>query len=66
MRASARFKACRVCRALVGKREEKCPVCGSTEFSDYWRGLIIILDVDSIVAKELDIKKEGYYAAKIL
>ncbi len=66
MRRGIRFKACRICHALVDIKVERCPYCGSTEFSEYWRGLAIILDPNSLVAKELGIKKEGYYAIKVL
>ena len=61
-----KFKACIKCKYLVEQKEKSCPVCGSTEFSDKWRGQIIILDLSSEIAKRLNINKEGAYALQIL
>lgn len=66
MRLASKFKACRKCKYLVPKDESTCPVCGFNEFSDKWSGLIIVIDVNSFIAKKLNITKEGYYAVKIL
>ncbi len=66
MRRASAFKACRKCRYLVQKKETKCPVCGSENFSDRWRGLVVIIDKDSFVAELLEIPQEGYYAVKVL
>ncbi len=60
------LKACRRCGALVDLDARVCPVCGSTEFTDSWEGMIIILDVEnSEISKELKITKPGFYAIKI-
>ncbi len=60
------LKACRRCGALVPLDVKVCPYCGSSEFTDNWEGMIIILDVEnSEIAKELNIEKEGFYAIKI-
>jgi len=60
------FKACLKCKALVRPDETKCPVCGSTEFTFEWSGMVIVLDPEkSKVAKFLDIKKPGRYALKV-
>lgn len=45
------FKACKNCRALVTEDTPKCPVCGSTSFSNEWEGMIIILDAESETAR---------------
>ncbi len=66
MRRSSLFKACRNCHYLVPKKVSICPICGSKSFSDRWRGLVIILDTSSLVAKLLNISKEGSYAIKVL
>lgn len=56
--------ACRKCKTLT--TEKMCPNCGSTELSNEWSGLIIILDpVRSQVAKTLGITKSGRYALKV-
>jgi len=62
----AKLKACIKCKYLVEQKEKVCPVCGSTEFSDKWRGQVIILDLSSEIAKRLNISKEGAYALQIL
>jgi len=46
--------------------EKVCPNCGSTEFSNEWSGLIIVLNpAKSQVAKTLAITKPGRYALKV-
>lgn len=56
--------ACRKCRMLT--TEKACPNDGSTELSNEWSGLIIIISVDrSQVAKTLGITKPGRYALKV-
>ena len=56
--------ACRKCRTLT--TDKVCPNDGSTELSNEWSGLIIIIDPDrSQVAKTLGIAKPGRYALKV-
>ncbi len=56
--------ACRKCRALT--TEKACPNDGSTELSNEWSGLIIIINSEkSQVAKTLGITKPGRYALKV-
>lgn len=60
------LKACRNCRALVPLDTERCPVCGSTSFTEKWSGMIIVFDPErSRVATMLGIKKPGRYALKL-
>ncbi|MEM1645398.1 MAG: transcription elongation factor subunit Spt4 [Ignisphaera sp.] len=60
------FKACIKCKALVKPEEEKCPICGSVEFTFEWSGMVLVLDPEkSEVAKMLNIKIPGRYALKI-
>ena len=60
------LKACMKCKALVRVEEERCPVCGSTEFSEEWSGMVIIIDPKrSRIAKLLGIEKPGRYALKV-
>lgn len=59
-----REMACRKCKTLT--TEKTCPNCGSTELSNEWSGLIIIINPDrSQVAKTLAISKPGRYALKV-
>ncbi|WP_291765293.1 transcription elongation factor subunit Spt4 [Caldivirga sp. UBA161] len=60
------FKACRRCKLIVPDEVNQCPNCGSIEFSEEWRGLIIILNPEeSCIAKELNITKPGMYAVEV-
>jgi len=56
--------ACRKCKMLT--TEKTCPNDGSTELSNEWSGLVIIINPDkSQVAKTLGITKAGRYALKV-
>ncbi|MCJ7731265.1 DNA-directed RNA polymerase subunit E'' [Candidatus Bathyarchaeota archaeon] len=58
------MKACRSCKNL--SNDQICPVCKSTEFSDDFSGLLIVLDPEhSILAEKLDTTEQGAYALKI-
>ncbi len=60
------FKACRRCKALVDRKAEVCPICGSRDLTDDWEGIIIVFDPEtSEMAKELGITKPGRYAIKV-
>ena len=60
------FKACLKCKTLVKPEEEKCPVCGSNDFTFDWSGVVIVVDPEkSDVAKMLNIKTPGRYALKV-
>lgn len=53
-------KVCRNCGRFV--KEDKCPVCGGTDFSRSWKGVIFVNDPErSKVAQILDIKAPGKY-----
>lgn len=58
-----RVKACRNCRTLT--EEKICPNCRSTNLSTTWKGVIIIINKDSELAKFLKIEKEGTYASYV-
>jgi len=57
-------RACRVCKAVT--EENVCPICKSTDLSDDYSGLLIVLNPEgSQIAQKMEIKQEGYYALKI-
>jgi DNA-directed RNA polymerase subunit E" len=56
-------KACKNCQKLT--EENVCPVCGSTELSNRWTGLVIIINTESEIAKKLNITVPGEYALKV-
>ncbi|MEB3859908.1 MAG: DNA-binding protein [Desulfurococcales archaeon] len=60
-----RLAACKTCGALVNPESRVCPVCGFTQFSETWEGMIIIVRGDSVLAKNLSIEKPGSYAIKV-
>lgn len=58
------MKACRNCHFLT--KESVCPSCKSQEFTDKWKGFVMVLDADrSQVAKQLGAKLPGKYALKL-
>ncbi len=55
-----RLQVCRNCRRFT--TEKACPVCKSTNLSTSWKGLVVILNPESEIAKILNINEEGKYA----
>ncbi len=56
-------KVCENCKMFV--KGDKCPNCGSTSFSDSYRGRIVVIDPEkSEIAKNLNIKVKGEFALK--
>ncbi|MFH1310894.1 MAG: transcription elongation factor subunit Spt4 [Nanoarchaeota archaeon] len=59
----AKPRACRVCNAIY--EGEKCPKCDSKEFTENFKGRIVILNPEkSEIAKKLNKKEKGNYAIK--
>ena len=57
-------KACRNCHMITDGNV--CPECKSTDLSDDFSGVVIILNPESSeIAKLMDIKKKGRYAVRI-
>ena len=55
-----REKVCRNCRLFV--EGDKCPICGESNFSKSWKGVVMIKDPkDSEIAQKLDLKARGKY-----
>ncbi len=56
--------ACRKCLAIT--QGKVCPVCGSEDLSENWKGLVILFQVEgSDVASVLALKKPGRYALQV-
>ena len=56
-------KACKICNTIY--EGDKCPKCGSKEFTDSFKGRIIVQDPEkSEIAQKLKIKEKGEYAIK--
>lgn len=56
-------KACKTCRRLV--KGNLCPICKTSELTSNWKGVIVIIDPNSEIAKEAGITASGKYAAKV-
>jgi DNA-directed RNA polymerase subunit E" len=56
-------KTCKSCNRVY--EGDKCPGCGSQEYTEEIKGRIIILDPEnSEIAKKIKISKPGSYAIK--
>ena len=62
--SSTKF-ACRKCKYILGEDDIKCPICGGTDLSEDWNGLVVVLDPSSKVAEMMGAKKPGRYAIKV-
>ncbi|MCE4604794.1 MAG: DNA-directed RNA polymerase, subunit E'' [Aeropyrum sp.] len=63
---SSSFIACKNCGALLPKGTQVCPECGSSQLSENWSGIIIVLDPEnSLLAKEFSIDKPAMKAIMI-
>ena len=57
-------KACKNCRFI--SNGPVCPNCKSSNLSDDWTGLVIVLDVErSEIAKKMRVKSPGRYAVRV-
>ncbi len=57
-------KACKDCRFI--SNGPVCPNCKSTNLSDDWSGLVVIMDpASSEVAKRMGITAAGRYALRV-
>lgn len=58
------LRACRQCNMIT--EEKICPNCRSSDLSEDYSGILIILEPDkSKIAEKLGLKKEGLYALKV-
>ena len=55
-------KACKNCRRIV--KGNICPVCKSTDLTTNWRGVLVVLDSNSEIAKEAEITSPGRYVIR--
>ena len=60
----AKDKACKTCKLIY--YEDSCPSCGKKEVSETFKGRVEIINKEkSLLAKELKINKNGFYAIKL-
>lgn len=56
-------KACKICNTIY--EEDKCPKCNSREFTDNFKGRIVVLNPEqSEIASKLNLKSKGNFAIK--
>jgi len=56
-------KACKSCRRLL--KGNLCPTCKSSELTSNWKGVLVIFNAESEIAKEAGITAAGKYAVRI-
>ena len=56
-------KVCRTCRRVVESGE--CAICKSDDTTNKWRGVIVIIDTESEIAKQMEITMSGRYAIEL-
>ena len=57
-------KACKKCKIVF--EGTKCPECGSEEFTDSFKGKVVVLKPEeSEIAKNIKISKKGTFAIKV-
>jgi len=56
-------KVCKKCKIFI--EHDKCPICQGTQFTEAWKGRVIIINPEqSEIARKLQIKQKGAYAIK--
>jgi DNA-directed RNA polymerase subunit E" len=56
-------RACKICSTI--HEEEQCPTCGSKEFTENFKGRIVVFDAEkSEIAPKLNLKDKGNFAIK--
>lgn len=59
----AKEKACKICNKV--HNEDSCPDCGSKEYTDSFKGIIIVTNPEkSEIAKNINLHKKGKFAIK--
>ena len=57
-------KACKNCRTVF--EGQKCPACGSAEFTDSFKGKIVVLNPEqSEIAQKLKLTSKGTFATRL-
>lgn len=56
--------ACKICRRLVEGNE--CPVCKNKDLTKNWKGIVIIFDPESEIAKISGLTVPGRYAMNVI
>ena len=57
-------RACKICKHLTDGKE--CPLCKNKELTRNWKGVVLIFDPDSEIAKATGHAVPGKYALQVL
>ena len=57
-------RACKICRRII-IQGNICPSCKSSDTTSSFQGIVTVFDIESEIAKKLDIKEPGKYAMKV-
>jgi DNA-directed RNA polymerase subunit E" len=59
----SKLRACKLCNTIF--EGEKCPRCNSKDFTDSFKGQVIIINPEkSEIAQKLNLKEKGNFAIK--
>jgi DNA-directed RNA polymerase subunit E" len=59
-------KACRECHFISYGSTSICPKCKSTNLSDDFSGVVVIIDPKgSAIARAMKVKEKGHYALRV-
>ena len=55
--------ACKICKRIL--KSNFCPVCKTNEVTKSWKGVLIVFDSDSELARAAGITASGKYAVRV-
>ena len=55
-------KACKMCKRLL--KGNVCPACKNSDLTSNWKGVLVVFDQNSEIAKEACITAAGKYAVR--
>ena len=56
-------RACKICKRLV--KGNVCPACKTSDLSKNWKGVLVVFNPESEIAKEAGIVSPGKYAIRV-
>ena len=60
----AKQRACKICKTIF-EGKDTCPKCGAKDFTEAFKGRIVILDPEkSEIAQKVNMKEKGEFAIK--
>lgn len=56
-------RACKICKRIL--KTSMCPACKTNETTTSFQGVVVIFDIQSEIAKRLNIETPGRYAVRV-